>query len=311
MENVLEVSKLTKQFGQFTAVDDISFSIIEGEIVGLLGPNGAGKTTTIQMLLGLVTPTSGSISYFGRNFQTHREYCLSHINFTSAYAHVQGKLTVLQNLKIFAGLYGMKNPEKRIDELIALLHIEETKHKLFWKLSSGQKTRVNIVKSLLNSPKLLLMDEPTASLDPEIVNKVLELVVNLQKKEGLAILYTSHNMTEVERICDRVMFLDHGKIVAEDTPLGLSKRAGKATLIITFDGEKHPVSLYLESEKLSYSFMKNHVVKVEVTEEEIPKVLFGFSSRKIWVTNIDIEKPDLEDVFLSIARGEAHEFKQN
>ena len=174
---VLEVSGLTKIFhsrgGDFTAVDHISFDIGEGEIVGLLGPNGAGKTTTIQMLLDLVTPTSGTISYFGKPFPKEREYCLSRINFASTYAHVQSRLTVNENLRIYAGLYQVNNAKKKIEELLALLEVSELGNALFWHLSSGQKTRVILVKALLNSPKLLLMDEPTASLDPDIANKVV------------------------------------------------------------------------------------------------------------------------------------------
>lgn len=307
MSAVLKVSGLTKIFtsrgGDFTAVDNISFDIGEGEIVGLLGPNGAGKTTTIQMLLDLITPTTGTISYFGKPFPKEREYCLSRINFASAYTHVQGRMTVDENLRIYAGLYEVNNAEKKIEELLDLLEIPELKHELFWHLSSGQKTRVVLVKALLNSPKLLLMDEPTASLDPDIANKVVELVERLQKKEGVSILYTSHNMEEVERLCDRVMFLDHGKILAIDTPLGLTKKAGNTTLILTFDGDKTPVESYLDKDVYSYTFSRAHIVEISVKEEDVAKVLFGFAKEKIWITNIEVQKPNLEDVFLSIAKG--------
>ncbi len=303
MPQILEVSGLTKQFGGFTAVDHISFSVGEGEIVGLLGPNGAGKTTTIQMLLDLVTPTVGNIAYFGKPFPKEREYCLSRINFASAYTHVQSRMTVAQNLSIYAGLYGVPHAKKKIEELLGLLEIPELANQLFWHLSSGQKTRVVLAKALLNSPRLLLMDEPTASLDPDIANKVVELILLLQKKEGVSILYTSHNMAEVEQVCDRVMFLDHGKVVAEDTPLGLTKRLGNARLILTFDGERSPVERYLDKESHAHTFPRPHVVEISVAEAEIPKVLFGFAKHKVWITNIDVEKPNLEDVFLSIAKG--------
>lgn len=304
---ILEVTGLTKQFnargGEFTAVDNLSFVVGEGEILGLLGPNGAGKTTTIQMLLDLITPTTGTIQYFGKPFPKEREYCLSRINFASAYTHIQGRMTVYENLRIYAGLYEVKSAEEKITELLSLLEIPELKYELFWHLSSGQKTRVVLVKALLNSPRLLLMDEPTASLDPDIANKVVELVLRLQKKEGVSILYTSHNMEEVERLCDRVMFLDHGKILAVDTPLGLTKKVGNTNLVLTFDGEKDPVKRYLDTCTLTYSFPRDHIVAISVTEADIAKVLFGFAKEKIWITNIDIEKPNLEDVFLSIAKG--------
>lgn len=307
MSAVLEVSNLTKIFksrgGSFTAVDHISFDIKEGEIVGLLGPNGAGKTTTIQMLLDLITPTTGTIKYFGKPFPKEREYCLSRINFASTYAHVQSRMTVIENLRIYAGLYEVPNAKKKIEELLTLLEVPELGNKLFWHLSSGQKTRVILVKALLNSPRLLLMDEPTASLDPDIANKVVEIIQSLQKKEGISILYTSHNMDEVERLCDRVMFLDHGKILAEDTPLGLTKRAGNAKLILTFDDDRASVEKYLDKDAYAYTFPRAHVVIISVEEKDIAKVLFGFAKEKIWITNVDIEKPDLEDVFLSIAKG--------
>lgn len=303
MNTILDVKELTKDYGSYRAVDHVSFSIKEGEIVGLLGPNGAGKTTTIQMLLGLTYPTSGEISYFGKAFQNNREYILSRINFASAYSHVQGRSTVWQNMRIYAGLYGIANPEKRIEELLKLLEVEEFKDHLFWKLSSGQKTRVVLAKALLNEPRLILMDEPTASLDPEIANKVIELVQDLQRKEKVSILYTSHNMEEVERLCDRVIFLYHGKILAEDTPLGLTKRAGDSELTITFDGDKKPVEAYLKRKKYAFDFLRSQVVSIFISEKELPKVLFGLSSEGVWLTNIEIDRPDLEDVFLSIAGG--------
>ncbi|MBP9814053.1 ABC transporter ATP-binding protein [Candidatus Woesebacteria bacterium] len=300
---ILEVLGLTKRYDAYTAVDEISFTIGEGEIVGLLGPNGAGKTTTIQMLLDLVTPTSGNISYFGRPFPKERQYILSRINFASAYSHVQSRMTVLENMTIYAGLYEIPNSKKKITELLELLEIGSLVHELFWHLSSGQKTRVILAKALLNSPKLILMDEPTASLDPDIANKVVELIQSLQKKEGVSILYTSHNMEEVERLCDRVMFLSHGKIVAEDTPLGLTKRVGNSQLLLTFDGKQDAIVAYLSHYTHSYRFVRTHVVEIMLPEKEIPKVLFGFAKEKIWITDIAVKKPNLEDVFLSIAGG--------
>jgi ABC-2 type transport system ATP-binding protein len=300
---ILEIRDLTKKFNAFTAVDHISFSVGEGEIVGLLGPNGAGKTTTIQMLLDLITPTSGTIFYFSKPFPKERDYILSRINFASAYSNVQSRMTVGENLTIYAGLYGIQQAKERINELLSLLEIEDVKHELFWHLSSGQKTRIILVKSLLNRPKLLLMDEPTASLDPDIANKIIEFIKRLQQKERVSILFTSHNMREVEQLCDRVMFLSHGKIVAEDTPLELTKRVGNSQLILTFDGDQTPVRTYLINENLIFTFPREHVVEISLVETDVPKVLFGFRKHKVWITNIDVKKPDLEDVFLSIAGG--------
>ncbi len=308
---VLDVKNLTKRYGQFTAVDGILFQLHEGEVLGLLGPNGAGKTTTIQMLLGLTIPTVGNIEYFGKDFSHHREDILQRINFASAYAHMQGKLTVWQNLLIFSGIYNVKNAEKTVTELAELLGITGVLQSLFWTLSSGQKTRVNLVRALLNKPRIILMDEPTASLDPEIVSRIVTLIGELQKKEGVAILFTSHNMTEVARVCDRVMFLHGGKIVASDTPLGLTKLVGKAELVLTFDGPKEAVVGYLKDKRFNFTFFKDQIVGVEVDEKDITKILVGLAKRRVWITDTEINKPDLEDVFLAIAREGKYALVQN
>ena len=302
---VLEVSGLTKQYGQFTAVDNISFSIKEGEIVGLLGPNGAGKTTTIQMLLGLTAPSSGTISYFGKDLRFHREEILGRINYVSAFAGMQTRVTARENLQLFAGLYEIDDWEKKVASLSAALGITHKLDDLYWFLSSGERARINLVKAFLNDPELILMDEPTASLDPEIVHVVLDLIFTMRKQQKIAILYTSHNMGEVTRICDRVMFLHHGSIIATDTPLGLSRRAGEATLRLTFDDELKRVVRYLKQKKYAYVLEQPHIMAITVTEQDIAKVLFGFAKAKVWITDIEIEKPDLEDVFLAVAKGGA------
>jgi ABC-2 type transport system ATP-binding protein len=211
----LEVKGLVKHYGKFTAVDGIDFSIQKGEIVGLLGPNGAGKSTTIQMLLGLLTPTSGKISYFGMDFDRKRLEILERINYLSAFNTLQGKITVEQNLRVFAAAYKVKNPTKKIDELLEYFGVAQLKKETYDDISAGQRTRVNLSKAFLNDPELVLMDEPTASLDPDIVDKVLSMIEHLKKERQLTILYTSHNMSEVERICDSVIFLAHGKIVRQ------------------------------------------------------------------------------------------------
>lgn len=227
---ILQVKNLTKKFGKFTAVDNISFDLKEGEILGLLGPNGAGKTTTIQMLLGLITPTLGTINYFGKDFAKNQQECLQLINFTSAFNTLQGRITAWENLLVFALLYQVKNHKEKIYGLTKYFEVYELLNMKFRDLSSGQQTRINIVKSLLNDPKILLMDEPTASLDPDIADKLLTFIENLRKHHNITILYTSHNMKEVTRICDRVIFMDKGRIVAEDTPEGLIKKLDKQNL---------------------------------------------------------------------------------
>lgn len=298
---VLEVTNLTKKYGEYLAVDRISFAIGEGEILGLLGPNGAGKSTTIQMLLGLTDADGGQIKYFGKDFSTHKGEILRRINFASAYAELQQRLTVRQNLRIFGMIYGVKNLEKRIDELLELFEVEALANELFWHLSAGQKTRVILSKALLNSPKMLLMDEPTASLDPDIVNKIIQLIKQLQEQEKVSILFTSHNMQEVARLCDRVSFLSKGKIVLTDTPLELTKNLGKGKLLLSFEGKKETVSSYLKKAQLDANFVRNDFVEISVDESEIPSVLFELKKLGIWITSLSTEQPSLEDVFLHIS----------
>jgi ABC-2 type transport system ATP-binding protein len=222
--DILTVKNLTKRFGKFTAVNNISFSLKEGEILGLLGPNGAGKTTTIQMLLGITTPDAGEINYFENDFFNNRQSCLEKINYTSAFNELQGRETVMENLVVSSLLYQIKNYQKKIFELVDYFGVRNLIDRRYKFLSSGEMSRINLIKSLLNDPKILLMDEPTASLDPDIADKTLEIIENLKKDRNLSILYTSHNMKEVDRICDRIIFLNHGEIFAEDTPSGLTKK---------------------------------------------------------------------------------------
>ncbi len=304
MPPVLEVISLTKKYGSFTAVDNISFSLERGKILGFLGPNGAGKTTTIQMLLGISSTTSGTITYFGKDFFRNRQQVLQKINFASAYNTLQGRITVRENLLVFGRLYNVKNVDKKISELSGYFEIEDILDQRFWDLSAGQKTRVNIVKALLNDPELLLLDEPTASLDPDIADKVLSFIEKLREDKKLSILYTSHNMEEVTRICDEVIILNHGKIVAHDTPLQLTKRIDAAQLKLTFEGDKKRVEKYLSEKDQKFSFPNKFTVLIDTKETLIPKLIFGISNEEIYITDIEVKKPTLEDVFLNIARNE-------
>src|SRR3989338_10369420 len=302
MNSILQVSNLSKRFGTFTAVDNISFSLKKGEVLGLLGPNGAGKSTTIQMLLGITTQSSGAISYFGKDFDKYKRESLQRINFASSFNSLQGKISVLENLLVFALLYYVKNPMAKIKELLTYFEMEDLKDKEYWDLSSGQRTRINIVKSLINDPEIILMDEPTASLDPDIADKLISLIERLRENKNLSIIYTSHDMDEVSRLCDRVVFLDQGKIVAEDTPLGLTKRIKNARLQLTFDGKKSDLEKLLKTDKLKYQFINDYVVHIVAKEKEIPTIIFKASEAGVWITDIEVSKPTLEDFFLQIAR---------
>lgn len=227
---VVEVRNLSKRFGGFTAVDGISFQIGRGEILGLLGPNGAGKTTTFQMMLGLVTPSSGSIHMFGLDLQSNREMILQQVNFSSTYISLPFSLTVEENLRVVARLYGMSNIAARVDDMVRKLEMFEWRHKLTRKLSSGQMTRLTLAKALLTEPKVLFLDEPTASLDPDIAHKIRAILLEERQETGLSILYTSHNMREMEEMSDRIIFLQRGKIVAEGTAKDIVARFGQADL---------------------------------------------------------------------------------
>ena len=301
-KNILEVRNLVKNYGKYTAVDGISFDVPKGKVIGFLGPNGAGKTTTIQVLLGITLANGGSVSYFGKDFFKNRSYCLQRINFTSSFNNLQGRTSVFENLLVYSYLYNVKNPRKKIKELIEYFEMSPQINKNYYYLSSGQKTRVNLIKSLLNDPELILMDEPTASLDPDIADKVLTLIENLRKSRGISILYTSHDMEEVARVCDEVIFLDKGKVIAKDSPLGLTKRISNAQLKVTFDADKKTVDKFLKNEKLIYKFQSNNTVIVNSKEDLIPKLIFSLSKEGIWMTDIEVKKPTLEDFFLQIAR---------
>ncbi|HLC94773.1 MAG TPA: ABC transporter ATP-binding protein [Patescibacteria group bacterium] len=223
---VLTVKNLKKTFGKTTAVNGISFSIHEGEIAGLLGPNGAGKTTTIQMILDIIEPTEGTITVFGKSMHKNREEVLQTINFSSPYVTMPYNLTVMENLKTFARLYGVSNIASRIKEVAAFFSIEDLLGKMTSTLSTGQLTRLNLAKALLNEPKLLLLDEPTASLDPDIADKTRKLLKKIQKERGITILYTSHNMQEIKELCDRIIFMKKGNIIDDDTPDVIMKKYG-------------------------------------------------------------------------------------
>lgn len=217
-EPIVQVEHLRKEFDGTTAVADVSFDVTRREIVGLLGANGAGKTTTIQVLLGLTTPTAGTVRVFGQEFERNRISILQRSNFCSAYTALPSNLKVWENLLIFAKLYQVKDHRQKTEELLELLEIAHLRKKITGHLSSGESTRVNLCKALLNDPELLLLDEPTASLDPNIADKVRKLLRHVQKERGITMIYTSHNMRDVEEVCDRVLFLNKGRIIAEGTP---------------------------------------------------------------------------------------------
>ena len=219
---------LFRSFDKVVAVDNLTLEVEPGEVLGLLGVNGAGKTTVMNMILGLTIPNKGSITVFGQDLQKHRIDILKRTNFCTTYANLPSNLKVWQNLRVFAGLYGIRNPREKINELLELLEISHLRNSITGRLSAGEGTRVNLAKALLNKPELLLLDEPTASLDPDIADKVRKLVRRLQQESEPAILYTSHNMRDIEEVCDRILFLHSGRILASGTADEIKERfAGK------------------------------------------------------------------------------------
>ncbi len=231
----LEVKNLVKKFKSTTAVDNISFEIEKNCTLGLLGPNGCGKTTSIGMMLGLITPTSGEIFIDGIKLESKsRINLLSLMNFASPYIELPKKLSVRQNLEVYARLYGVSNKLERIEELIEDLNLNKFLNKNTGELSSGQKNRVSLAKSLINKPKLLFLDEPTASLDPDVGDFVREYLEKYKNKNELTMLLASHNMKEVERLCSKIIMMKHGKIVDEGTCKQLINKHGRKNLEDTF-----------------------------------------------------------------------------
>lgn len=227
---VIRVTSLGKQFGDVCAVGDLTFDISAGSTTALLGGNGAGKTTTLSLLLGLLKPSCGSIQLFGREIERHRYQVLPRMNFSSPYVDLPRRLTVRQNLRIYAHLYGIREVTRRIGDLSSSLQLDEFLDRPYGQLSAGQRTRVVIAKSLLNEPELLLLDEPTASLDPDTADYVRGLLEEFQKRTGATILLASHNMSEVERLCSDVLMMRRGRLVDRGTPDELLTRYGRRNM---------------------------------------------------------------------------------
>ncbi len=226
----IQARNLTKRYGDVVAVDSVSFEVAAGTISALLGGNGAGKTTTIAMLLGLLLPTSGEIRVLGEDMLHHRYRVLGRMNLSSPYVDLPYRLTVWENLSVYANLYGLRHVRKRLQQLSQELDLEAFLHRPYGTLSAGQKTRVALAKALLNEPEVLLLDEPTASLDPDTADRIRSYLLDYQKSSGATVLLASHNMPEVERLCSDVIMMRTGAIVDRGSPRALIARYGRATL---------------------------------------------------------------------------------
>lgn len=306
MKPVLVVEKLTKTFPAVpvvTAVDGVSFELGDGEILGLLGPNGAGKTTTIHMLLGTLTYTAGSIRYFDKEFKKHRSEVLQHIAFASTYVNLPWKLTIEQNLDVFGRLYGLSGPEikRRQKPLLERFGIANKLKATVTSLSAGQLTRLILVKAFLVKPKIVLLDEPTASLDPDMAKEVCNFLIEQREEEGTTMLFTSHKMDEVAELCDRVLFLEQGKIIANDLPENLirTNSVPRVELVIASGMEK-AVQL-AEELKLPYK-VEHRWIELQMEENFIATFLGKLVKQEISFSSIKIHHPTLEDYFLKMVR---------
>ena len=226
----IEINNLNKQYGNILAVKNLNFKINKSKIIGLLGPNGCGKSTTIGMLLGLIKPTSGNVLINNQNIEKNRTNILEKMNFISPYIELPKKLTIEENLEVYGRMYGVKNLKNKITELMTKLNLTEFKKRKTGELSSGQKNRVSLAKALINDPEILLLDEPTASLDPDVGDYVRSFIQEFASKKGATILLASHNMNEVEMLCDEVMMMKNGEIIDKGKSVDLINKHGRKNL---------------------------------------------------------------------------------
>ena len=228
--SVIEIKDLNKQYNKTLAVKNLNFKINRGKIIGLLGPNGCGKSTTIGMMLGLIKPTSGTVLINNKNIENNRTSLLEKINFISPYIELPKKLTIEENLQVYGRLYGVKNLKDKILELMEMLNLIEFKKRKTGELSSGQKNRVSLAKALINDPEILLLDEPTASLDPDVGDYVRGIIEKFSSKNNSTILLASHNMNEIERLCDEVLMMKNGEIIDQGKSHELISKHGRQNL---------------------------------------------------------------------------------
>jgi len=284
----------------FTAVDNISFSLKEGEILGFLGKNGAGKTTTIQMLLGTLTATKGNIYYFGKDFFSHRIEILNQIGYASGYDKLPGRLTIQENLDIYGRLYGLSYHDRKstIKHLLEFFDITSLKDKQAATLSAGQMTRVLLIKAWLSKPKIILLDEPTASLDPDVSLDVIQFVIEQKKQHGTSFLITSHNMAEVTEMCDRIIMMHNGVIIANNTPEMLAQSISDTKVHLMVSQKQEILLQFLKDQKMIFE-ERLHEIIIHMKEKNIGDFLFSIAQKGIQYAQIAIEPPTLEDYFLA------------
>ncbi|HME87053.1 MAG TPA: ABC transporter ATP-binding protein [Candidatus Nanoarchaeia archaeon] len=278
------------------ALKGISFKVKKGEIFGLLGPNGAGKTTTTNILTGILTADSGTVLFFG---EKESERTKNKVNVANGYGSLTGGLTVFQNLKVFAKIYNVKNPEQKIDSLLQRFHAFDLKNRKVFTLSSGQKARVNVCKSLINDPELLFLDEATIGLDPHIASEIRREIKNL----NTTIVFTSHMMQEVEELCDRIAFLSKGQILKIDTPKGIKKLINEHTFVIELT--KKPKNAESIFKNINAKKITEDRIAIELkSQKEIHKIIHTLIMKGFEIKDLHIKRTTLDEVFIKIAKGE-------
>jgi len=302
---ILEVKDLKKTFKQTPVIKGISFDMAEGEILGILGPNGAGKTTTLQMILGILTPTSGTVTIFGQNMPQDKTSIMERVNFSSTYTDLPWRLTVRENLIWTSYLYNIPDRARRLDKIKTIFRLDKLWNQSTSSLSAGQRTRVNLARAYVNFPQLLLPDEPTASLDPEVAAYIREFFADQRTRFNTSIILTSHNMTEVENLCDRVLILKNGRIIGNDTPGRLAKKIDETHLNLRVTKRADILAQLIETSKLK-SVETDGVTSITLKEKLLPLFLYEVAKNKIHYSEITIDKPTLEDYFLRIAKGKDH-----
>lgn len=306
--NYIEVNNLVKTFRErgktINAVDGISFSVKKGEIFGLLGANGAGKSTTINMLTGLLEKDSGAIKILGCEPEKNWEFVKNNSNVATAYSWLSDVLTIKQNLRVYARLYGVKSPEEKINELLELFELKDIANRKIIRLSSGENTRVVLCKGLINNPKVLFLDECTVGLDPDIADKTRNIIKDYSKKNDCSILFTSHYMREVEELCGRIAFMSGGKIIRIDTSSNLKKLIKKHTVEIAVKKNIALLREFLKTEGVEIIFEKENSMVFEVTTkgDKMYKVISKIFHKGFMLSSLHVKGPTLDDIFIKIAR---------